>query len=77
MDSRLKTAGMTKCAGSWALQAGVFAGWVSQRERVEPNDKTHKAGLRLNACRVYTRTILRRNRVWCDAPLEAWYRRNV
>jgi hypothetical protein len=53
------------------------AGSASQGERVEPNDKTHKGGLRLNACRVYTRTILRRKRVWRDAPLEAWYRRNV
>jgi hypothetical protein len=32
-DSRLKIAGMTRCAGSWPLHAGVFAGWISQDER--------------------------------------------
>ena len=33
VDSGLRIAGMTKCAGSWTLQAGDPAGWASQGKR--------------------------------------------
>src|ERR1019366_5427072 len=42
---RLKIAGMTRCAGSWPLQAGVCAGGISTNEPAVPTDICHARNL--------------------------------
>ena len=75
MDSRLKTAEMTKCTGSKPLQAGASAGGVSRGERKNPylmDSETARAEALEARLRIYRQSRKRNPVLFARQRLRTW-----